>query len=289
MVKLRRMSADQYAHSLRTVGERLTDRDGIWWREVRPFFFRPLLPYTEVPGVLKAPNSRAKLGGYQYAVPEPAAANSVMALLIFPGAGSYSLDQLNSDRRRGVRTAAKHFEVRPFADPHQFSVLAHPVYVSFYQRTHYRVYSARLDPGHFRQWANAIFSEPGSTVLGAFQGDSLAAVNISRVVGDTLHYSTFFATEDAMKRQVSSLMLHTVRALAAESGDIRQIFAGMRKSGRAESVDTFYLHRGCSLEAKPARLCLNPMVRLGLRVVQPHLLNRLTGSASAPTAGAPMA
>ena len=42
------------------------------------------------------------------------------------------------------------------------------------------------------------------------------------------------------------LMLHEVRTAAAESGEISTVFAGLRKAGKGQSVDEFYLHRGCT-------------------------------------------
>ena len=171
----------------------------------------------------------------------------------------------------------KRFSVRHIAGVDEFRQQAHPVYVSFYQRTHYSHFKARVSPKHFSDWAESIYRQPGPMVLGAFDGTELAAVSISRAIGHTLLLSTFFARREALHHHVASLMLHEVRTAAAESGDISTVFAGLRKAGKAHSVDEFYLHRGCTIQALPARLRVNPIARLAMRAFTPALLRHLIG------------
>jgi hypothetical protein len=267
----------EYAQSAQAEGARVFCRGDVWWREVRPFFFRPLLPYLEQQPNGQIPSLRAALGGFQHVVPTGAHSNSAMSCLMFRDAQSYSLGKLNSDRRRQVNLAAKRFSVRPFVGCTEFQHKAHAVYVSFQQRTRYTYLSDRLKQNRFARWAESLFRSPGTLVLGAFAGSDLVATSVSRVIGDTLLFSTFFARRDAMQQHVSSLVLHRVRAAAAESGDIKVVFAGMRKTGKAQSVDEFYLHRGCTIQPLPARLTVNPITRLVMRTFRPALLRTLIG------------
>lgn len=271
------MTLAEFALSAQAEGARVVCRGDIWWREVRRFFFRPLLPYDIRGPDTPAPGLRAVLGGFQHVVETGAPANSSMEFLVFREAQAYSLEMLSSDRRRQVRLAAKRFSVRPFSGLREFQEVAHPVYVSFFQRTRYSHFSERLDRRRFDRWAEVLFAFRGNMVLGAFAGAELTAVNVSRVIGDTLHFSTLFARREAMQQHVSSLLLHEVRIAAVESGDISFVFAGMRKTGGAESVDEFYLHRGCSIERKPACLRLNSIVKLAMQVFRPAVLRRLRG------------
>lgn len=278
---LPKLTLAEFARAARQEGESVREVAGYPWREVRPFFFRPLLTHQELaPADTRAP-FRARFGGYQHATPAGAPANSTMSFLIFPDARDYSLAKLHPTRRWEVRTAAKRFQVRPFSDCTEFKRTAHDVYVSFFNRTKYGYIRSRLHKEVFDRWADAVFSSSALLALGAFAGDELAAVSLSRCVGGTLRYSTYFARLEAMRSHVSSLMLHSIRTAAAESGDIDQIFVGMPKSSpEHRSVDDFYLHRGCIVQTRPAWLRLNPLVGWLLARLNPRAAAQLRGEPS---------
>lgn len=274
---LTRMSVAEYGRSALASGEKTMEVDGHWWREIRPFFFRPVLPYLEYqPGTFKLP-PRGLVGGVQHVVPPNCSANSTIDLLMFPQVQGYSLATLNSSRRWDVRTAEKRYTIRLFTGLREFQDKAHSVYGAFFQRTQYGYLSERLRKDRFDAWAQTVYGTPGIIVLGAFAGDTLGAVSISHVVERTFVYSTFFANEDALRQRVSSLMLHTLRAAAAASGDIARIFVGMRKTGAAQSIDSFYMERGCVVQSLPASLSLNPIAKWTLRAFRPAVLHRMVG------------
>ncbi len=253
------------------------EREGVWWREVRPFFFRPVLPFAVLSNEVAPPSFRASIGGFQYLVSAEAAANSAMDFLVFRAADRYNLEELKAGRRWEVRSAAKRFVVRPIVEAREFAEAGHPIYVAFFERTGYSYLSQRVKRDRFRGWAEALFRDGGALVLGAFSGTEMVAASVSRRVDDTLLYSTFFARYEAMRHHVSSLMLHAVREAARDHREIRTVFAGMRKSGQARSVDEFYLLRGATIETRPARLCVNAAASIILRIVRPTLLRRLKG------------
>ena len=58
-----RMSADEFAAVELALGGKVVKSGDVWWRQVRPFFYRPLLPYRELrPGTLRYP-LRFRMGG----------------------------------------------------------------------------------------------------------------------------------------------------------------------------------------------------------------------------------
>lgn len=276
------MSLEEYARFQIASGMRLACRRGVFWRPVRPFFYRPLLPFQELdPASLQVP-WLAKLGGYQHAVSSGTASNSVLGLLLFPDAPSYCLDTLDKKRRWEVRSAAKHCAVRAITDCQEFKEKAYPVYLSFYARTGYAYLADRSQRESFDCWSETLFAFPSVVKLGAFSGDKLHALSISMAVGETLVYSTFFAIDEALRHNVSSLMLHTVRLGAARSAGVSQVFAGMCKAGENRRVDEFYLQRGCSEIMKPAFYKLNPIAHGLLRLLRPEYMRQIMGTSSSP-------
>lgn len=283
---LRKMSATEFGESAQREGQRVFAAGGVWWREVRPFFARPLLPYQPLAGIAPPLPWRYRVGGSQYATAPGATANSTLRMVMFAGAEGYRIEQLPHKRRWEVRSAARRFGLRVLDRPEAIKASGHDVYAEFFARTGYGYRAGRVRKPEFDAWVDAVFGSPAVHVLGAFAGETLAAVAIFRVVGETLVYSSFFARSDALKQHAASLMLHRLRELAAADGGVREIFVGMRKSGPARSVDDFYLHRGAEIRALPARLELARGAGWMLRTFKPDVYRHMLGEPEAPGSAA---
>lgn len=275
-----------YARLSGQFGSKISLVDGVYWVEVRSLFFRPLLPLTEHRPDTVRPPPRARFGAYQYPVATGDKPNSAVNLLLFQQAREYSVERLDKKRRRQVKLAAKDFEIRVLglADLADFKRQAHPVYLSFYERTRYQVGAKRQDPAYFAAWADAVFAVPNVLILGAYRNGELGGVSLSYLIRDTVVYATFFCNDEALKRYLSDLMLHSVRELAATSPEVRQVFASMYKGIRG--LDEFYLLRGAALVRQPARLEINPLARLLLKNGLPRQYRQLLGQIDEPAAGA---
>lgn len=270
------MSSDRYAAYCCAQGEKLIKVDGIWWREAKPFFFRPLLiTKTYKVGTFRPP-ALACCGGFQHGVSEGDESNSFINLLLFENPQSYSLDQLNWGKRKQVRTADKEFEIRRIFDLGEFRG-AYEVYLDFYRRTGYAYRSDRKAPERFSEWAEVLFQFPEVMVLGAYHNGHLGAVSVSHLVEDLLFYSTVFCDTESLKQNVNGLMLHKVREAAALTASIATIFAGGRKQASAKGVDDFYLTRGCSTVDLPAHLRLNLLAGSVVRLLFPSSYRALCG------------
>jgi hypothetical protein len=262
-------------------GQRSFTRNGVPWLRIRPFFYRPLLPFQAfVPGTSPAP-AGALLGAFQHAVPSAQQANSSLNLLMFADATHYSPATLDYNRRRQIKISSKTFQVRPISDPAEFKQKAYPVYLSFLERTQYEHASNRRDRGQFYQWADCLFKMPKIAILGAFHSGtaSLGAVSLSLLFEETLVYASFFCDTASMKNHVSDGMLHYVREAAAAQA-LKQVYVGMRKSGSRASVDAFYLSRGCHVVSLPAFLHINPLAKAFLITCMPRQYLRLCGRAT---------
>ena len=264
---------DTFERYNRLLGDHVVVAGAMRWRQVRPFFFAPLLPYERrSTASLEAPPS-ALWGGVQYAIPEGEASNSWINLSMFLQVGEYSLAKLDYNRRRQVRLAQRHFEIRPIADPLLFARQAYPVYRDFYRRTQYEYGAQRRNAAFFETWSDSIFRLPGLAILGGFRGDELGGVSISMRVEDVLLYTTFFCDTESMRQNLPDLMLHTVRSALAHSGEARAMYVGGYKGRK----DDFYTLRGAECVRLPARLRLNPLAKRLLKWVRPNAYERLLG------------
>jgi hypothetical protein len=275
---LPRSTIDDYAQACRREGQSLVKVDGIWWKAVRPFFYRPVIPFS--PACSPLLPARARWGAAQYASQNGAESpNSLLHYLAFTDAASYRLESLKAGRRWEVRSAQKRFRPRVFANAEEFKATAHPVYVAFHRRSRYEYLAGRVQKEAFDRWSEATFSDPGLIAIGLWTDDGLGAASLSRIVDDTWIYSSFFSTTEALREHSASLMLHHVRELAAGVDGIRQVFGGMRKNGESgEKVDAFYLHRGAQIVSVPTVLRFNPLARWLLARVKPSLLKQMQGN-----------
>lgn len=277
---LPRSSIDDYALACRREGQSLVKVDGIWWRAVRPCFYRPVIPFFPTPSPTPQVPARARWGAVQYAPPAVSeAANSHLHYVAFPDAQSYRLESLKPRRRLEVRAAMKCFQPRLFEDVAEFKATGHSVYLDFYQRSGYEYLAKRTRKVAFERWADAIFSDPGLIAIGLWAKGSLVSASLSRVVDDTWIYSSFFSTTEGLRNHAPSLMIHHVRELAATVDGVRRVFSGMRKNDEAgQKVDTFYLLRGAQVFSVPTVLRFNPLARWLLARVKPSLLEQMQGN-----------
>ncbi len=274
--QLQPMSPTEHAAYERATGAVIAEAGGVFWRRVRPFFYRPLLPFLPLDISTVQPPLAAHWGGWQCVVTDPRGANSSVAFLMFQNSETYCLGVLGKKRRWETRTAMRFFSVRPLARAEELFP-AHEFFVEFQRRTGYRYRDDRVDPQRFTVWAGDVFRHPKVMVLGAFDGPCLQAVGIVHRVGDTMIYSTFFAGGEALRRHVASLMLHVVRSLAAAQPDVRLIYVGMKKWGGDASVDDFYLQRGAEVVTRPAYASVHPVIGWCLRRFRPDLMQRILG------------
>ena len=273
-IPLQQMPLDAYAQVQTAVGARVERVGGVYWNRVRRIFCRPLLPHEELPANV-AEERRSGCAGFQYVVADPQAANSAMGFIVLEREPDYSLEAVSHNRRRLIKSAAKKMEVRPIRDLPELQTQGYAAYAAFYRRTRYEYLAARRREVNFRHWATAQLQDPRATVLGAYWDGRLAAVSVAFWVRDTLLYATHFSGVEALRQGASELLLHALRAAVARTPGIAQILVRRYQGGNG--MDQYYLMRGAKLVHKPARLQLEPLVRLGLRICRPRQYALLQG------------
>ncbi len=268
------MSLSDYADHQRRLGAAVICRNGVFWRKVRPFFYRPLLPvesYAE--SAVQTPF--AWPGGFQYVVEDGLEANSTMNFVMLDDLQRYSIGSLKHKHRWLIKRAAQDFEVRPLRDPDELKAQGHRVYLSFYERTRYAYREDRISYPAFCQWIDTLFSSPETILIGGYGPNGLAAILTSYWVNNTLIYSTLICESEALHRNLGELMFHEIRQLAVQHSGIRQMYV---RNYHGNSLDHYYLYRGCQLVRRPARLEIPQPCESMLRWISPDRYARLLGS-----------
>jgi len=269
------MSLAEYAQMMARSGTRVIGRNGCFWRQVRPFFYRPLLP------VERHEESRLQPPGawpraFQYAIADDRRANSKLNFIMLDDPQAYSLDGVKHRRRQLIRRAAQQFQVRPLGDPDELKEHGHRAYLSFYERTRYAYRTDRRKKAAFAEWIDTLFGCPKTILLGGYGPKGLAGLSASYWVNDTLVYSTLICDTESMQRNLGGLMFHEVRQLAAQQSRIKRVLVRPFQGGN--SHDQYYLLRGCRLVSLPARLEMPFPIKASLRLAMPRKYNLLCGN-----------
>lgn len=270
-----RMSIDEYAMYEKGQGEKLVRVDGVWWREVRPFFYRPLFPFQRfAPGKVKSPLP-SFLFGYQYPVIEGAPANSHLNLMVFDDIHNYSLGTLKHKQRNEIKRGLKHFSIKRIVEYDEFVDRGYKAYVSFFQRTNYTWKKDRVYRNAFIKWANHLFRFPKIVIHGAYRGDELSAVNLSYLVEEVIIDAAFFSTTEGLKMGSSDATWHVIRENAAATSDARYIYEGSLSGNKG--LDDSKILRGCSILCKLAYCSVYAIFLFLLKTVFKKAHARLRG------------
>lgn len=273
-----RMSLEEFAAYRRNSGDHLVNVKGTWWVEARPFFFRPLFPFSTVAPEPDNYPSASLLGGVVHLVPAGKPGNSWINLFLYEDLQDYALERLGKVAW-AARKGLKHFRADRICDLERFVEEAYPVYRSFYQRTRYFYKRERTFKASFHAWARSNFSTPKVVVTGAYQQERLCAVDISYQVEDVIIDDVFFSDSASQQLQVTDFMLHTLREAARQS-DARLLFRGY-PSGK-ESLDHCKIIRECKLVPFPAQLRINPLALWVGRAVMNESYRKLAAMTSPP-------
>jgi hypothetical protein len=250
------MSVDEFASYKREDGMKLVKTDGIWWAEVRPFFFRPLFPFREIEPWSRRYPVKAFIGGFMHLVPASVPATSCLKVNVYDDLPNYSLDILSSKRRKVTKDALARFSARAITDVDEFAETAYDVYKVFYQRTNYWYQNERIKKDCFCLWAKRLFAHDKVSVTGVYLDDKLSAVETSFRVEDIIFGDNLFTDDVSLRLNVVDFIMHRLREAAAAT-DARYFFSGLPTG--VESLDNSKTKRGCTLLSLPAYCKINPL------------------------------
>jgi len=273
------MTIQEYALYQRSLGLKVEKQNDLWWAEVRPFFFRPLIVLAEVdPEATRYP-SKSRIGGFLHAVPPAATTNTEMNFFIYDDIQRYSLGQLKEKHRHITGKGIRNFEARQLTDVGTFIDGAYEVYRSFYARTQYQYKKERLDRAYFIDWSEKLFGDDRVLVVGAYRMGKLAAIDVSCQVEGLIIDEIFFSDKESLDLKVTDFLLYTIRETAASS-DAAYIFRGLPSGHR--TLDESKLTRGCKVVRKPAMLWINPLALYTAKLFMKKWYNKLLGITSFP-------
>jgi hypothetical protein len=269
------MTIDRYAALEWATGVKVVKIGDLWWQQVRPFFYRPLLPFKKY-DLQRTTDGFSRIATFQHAVEGGQSRNSYLNPLVFEEPRAYDMKKLPYNVQKHIKKALKNnVTVSRIVDEKEFSESAYPCYLSFYERTKYAFAASRRHKNGFSRWSHALFQFPETVVLGAFAGRDLLSFEIGCLVEDTFILRTLVNSDKALKLGASDLLLHSYRISVREQPNIRTIYEGML--GQRSGISEFYLVRGARALALPAFLHMHPALLWLIRRTNKNTYERLIG------------
>jgi hypothetical protein len=268
------MTLERYAAFELATGGTAIKAGDIWWHQVRPFLYRPLLPFkaydsTDV-GEIR------RIGAFQHAVLNGQAHDTYLNPIVFDELHAYDIKTLRKGVRGQIKKALQSaVTVSRIVDEDEFCEKGYPAYLSFFERTRYSFEAGRRQKEGFARWARTVLEFNEVVVLGSFAGSELLSFEISCLVEGALILVTIVNSGEALRLCVPDLLLHFTRTSAGRQPEIRMIFDSMLTQSRG--INEFKLLRGARVLALPARLHMpRPLVWL-VRRSSPSVYSRLHG------------
>ncbi len=272
------MIIDRYAALERATGTNVVKVGDIWWQQVRPFLYRPLLPFKKY-DLKNATEGFKRIGALQHGVADGQSYDSYLNPIVFDELQNYDMKNLRYNVRKHIKKALRNdVTVSRIVDEREFSENAYPCYVSFYERTKYAFDTSRRQKDRFSRWSHALFEFPETVVLGAFAGRELVSFEISCLVEDTLVLKTLVNSAKALKLGAPDLLLHTYRISTREQPQIHAIYVGML--GQSPGINEYYFIRGARVLALPAFLHMHRALLWLVRKANKSIYGRLHGLAN---------
>jgi hypothetical protein len=277
------MSIHRYAELERGFGANVVRVNHTWWVQIRPFFFRPVLPFQSFDSSMIA--RTRKRGVLQHAVANGEVYDSYLNPIIFDDVQNYDPNKLRKNVRGSLKKAlSSDAIVRRIVDEQEFCKKGYAVYASFYERTGYDFGgSKKKSEAEFSKWARLLFQFPELVILGVFLADELVAFELTCVVEETLIIKTVVTSDAALKLDASDLLLHNCRISVIGQENINQIYYGMLS--RNTSLNKFKTMRGGRIHSLPSQTHLRPFVLNWLKRLRPSLHSRICGVPPSEVAG----
>jgi len=270
------MSIERYAALEQSLGANVLQLGDTWWVQIRPWFYRPLLPFKKYDADQVRQATLHRRTVFQHAVMDGQPHNSYLNPIIFDDLHSYDPRTLHKKVRWDIRKALKNnVTVSRIVDETEFVESGYRVYVSFYERTKYNFDTSRRQKDGFSRWAHRLFQFHEAVVVGAFAGQELVSFEISCLVENTLIQKTTVHSEKALRLSAPDLLLHHTRSSVLEQSAIHRISEGML--ARNQGINEYKISRGAKALALPAVLHIRPVILWLIRKASRSIYSRLHG------------
>jgi len=269
------MSDEEYVKLIKDEYLRIIRHDGVLWREVAPFFWRPVFHFLEYDVQDMHVPISFRLGGFQFPITEKSKANSTINYYVFENVKEYDVGLLSRNERKRIFKSMKCLEVKREYDFSGFVEKSYPVYHSFYTRSGYKYRRDRDHYNTYTEWAKKLFESGKTIILGVYSNNIMAGVLTMVYVRGIIILLSMFTHTKYLERKPSDLLYHAARMIASKIEGVQFIYAGMMSEEKG--VNDFKEMRGASLIKAPSYVYINPVVNKALKYCGKKYYRKILG------------
>jgi hypothetical protein len=282
-IRMHNMTIEELVEADRRAGSHLHFSDGVWWREVKPFFYLPANFMTRIVPHQAKPKPWLALGGYYHMVPPGAPSNGVIVTNEILVPNSYGLHSLQPKKRQQIRRILSLFRIARVENLNDLLTDGFRIYLDWKQRKNPRVKRSRAV---FERWITKQHLHPYKLILGIYAQEQLTAFLIADAVEGVANAYDLFA-DSSFERLAPSLALRYAYAkIAAQSPGIRNTCDGFRTL--IESLEHVKSLLGWRHVSYPAFISLPSVFRPIIRWLLPMEHRRLMGQYATEEPVAPL-
>jgi hypothetical protein len=265
-------------------GARFHYAGGVWWREVKPFFYLPANFMTCIVPHQAKPKPWLALGGYYHMVPAGAPSNGAIVTTEIRDPASYGLQSLQAKKRQQVRRILAQFRIARVEKLDDLLADGFRIYLDWEKRKNPRL--KRSNPRVFARWITRAFQHTHKLILGAYVQGHLVAFLTAGAVEGVANASELFSDSSFDRLAPSVALRYSYAKIAAQSPGISKVCDGFRTL--IDSLEHLKSLLGYHHVSYPAFIRLRPLVRPLARFLMPLEYRRLTGQYAPEKAALPV-
>ena len=273
-IPLHNMTIEELVEADLRAGSRLHLSGGIWWREVKPFFYLPASFMTRIIPHQARPNPLRAFGGYYHMVPQEGPSNGMIVTNEISNPASYQLESIKANKRREIRRALAFFRICRVTQLKDLLGDGFRVYLDWEKKTK-NVRVKLSNPSVFNRWITRNFRHPYRLILGAYAQNHLVAFQIIEAIEGVANISHTFSDSSFNALTPASALRYSYLKICGRHRAIHKACGGFR-SLRA-SLEQYKSELGFQHVSYPAFIAVQPIIRPLVRWFMPLEYRRLMG------------
>ncbi len=276
-IGLHNMTTEEMVQADSQVESRFHFSEGVWWRQVKPFFYQPAFFMTRIVPQEAEPKPWLALGGYYHMVPEALRSNGVIAVYEIENLKGYALENLKKKSRYEVRRALGMLEIKPVDHLDELLNDGYRIYLSWERKTCPKV--RRSDPRVFQRWTRRSFNHPYTLILGAYYQGHLVAYSFAHAVEGVAEITRCFTDIEFYKTcsvSPAKALTYAYVTIGRQNPNIKKVCNGLTNDNRL--LAEFKTRLGFRAVSYPAWIHLRSGVKPLVRWWMPREYRLLMGT-----------
>lgn len=270
-IQLHNMTVDELAEAEKMMGTRLHYSDGVWWRQVKPFFYLPANFMTQVVPRQSRPKPWLALGGYYHMVPAGAPSNGAIVTNEIADPANYGLLSLQAKKRQQVRRLLTQFRIARVERLNDLLTDGFRIYQDWEKRKKPRV--KRSNPAVFEQWVTRLFHHPHQLILGVYDQNRMVAFLTAEAVDGVANATEFFSDSSYARLAPSVALRYAYAKIATQTPGITKVCDGFRSL--IDSLENLKALLGFQHVSYPTFISMPQVFRPLVRLLFPTEYHRL--------------